>query len=234
MPLSIASSPVVLRCKGILFDMDGILISSLGSVERSWTKWATLRGVDPAYALSLIHGRRAIESVAIMRPDLDSVEELNLIEDIELADGEGITVLPGVKELIAALPRERWTVVTSATDRLASMRLQAAGFVLPDRLVTAESVDEGKPSPAPYLAGADLLGYAPEECVVFEDSASGVAAGCAANCTVIATTFSHEAEHLECADYLVRDLTGIRAYLSPDSAGLTLTITPSDLAPAAE
>ena len=71
-----ASSPVSLRCKGILFDMDGILISSLGSVERSWTKWAKMRGVDPAYAISFVHGRRAIESVAALRPDLDSAAEL--------------------------------------------------------------------------------------------------------------------------------------------------------------
>jgi sugar-phosphatase len=37
MASSISSSPVHIRCKGVLFDMDGILISSLGSVERSWT-----------------------------------------------------------------------------------------------------------------------------------------------------------------------------------------------------
>jgi len=222
----IASSPVLLRCKGILFDMDGILISSLGSVERSWTKWAQMRGVDPAYALTVIHGRRAIESVAMLRPDLDSGEELKLIEDIELADGEGITVLPGVCELIAALPRGRWTVVTSATERLARMRLAASGFPVPDRLVTAETVSEGKPNPAPFLAGAALLGFAPEECVVFEDSASGVTAGCAAGCTVVATTFSHEAEDLECADYLVRDLTGVGVSVLPGDEGLALRFTP--------
>lgn len=226
MASSIASSPVLVRCKGILFDMDGILISSLGSVERSWTKWAEMRGVDPAYALSQIHGRRAIESAAELRPDLDSAEELKLIEDIELADGEGITVLPGVMDLIAALPKERWTVVTSATERLARMRLAASGFVVPDRLVTAESVNEGKPNPAPYLVGAALLGYAPAECVVFEDSASGVAAGCAAGCIVVATTFSHEAEHLECANYLVRDLTGVTASVLPGGEGLSLRFTP--------
>lgn len=220
----LASSPVLVRCKGILFDMDGILISSLGSVERSWTKWANMRGVDAAYALTMIHGRRAIESVAMLRPDLDPVEELKLIEDIELADGEGITVLPGVKELIAALPKQRWTVVTSATDRLARMRLVGSGFNLPNRLVTAETVNEGKPHPAPYLAGAAVLGFAPEECVVFEDSASGVAAGCAAGCIVVATTFSHEAEHLECANYLVRDLSGMAVSVTPE--GLALRFVP--------
>lgn len=223
---SLASSPVLIRCQGILFDMDGILISSLGSVERSWTRWANLRGVDPAYALSMIHGRRAIESVAMLRPDLDAEGELKLIEDIELADGEGITVLPGVRELIAALPPNRWTVVTSATGRLARMRLTASGFTLPERLVTAETVNEGKPNPAPYLAGAALLGFGPEECVVFEDSASGVTAGCAAGCIVVGTTFSHEAEHLECADYLVRDLSGVTATVLSGAEGLALRFTP--------
>jgi sugar-phosphatase len=220
----LASSSVLVRCKGILFDMDGILISSLGSVERSWTKWAKMRGLDPAHVLSMIHGRRAIESVAMLRPDLDPAGELKLIEDFELADGEGITVLPGVKELIAALPEDRWTVVTSATEHLARMRLAGSGFKVPQRLVTAETVNEGKPNPAPYLAGAALLGLAPGECVVFEDSASGVAAGCAAGCIVVATTFSHEAEHLECANYLVRDLSGMAVSVLPD--GLALRFTP--------
>ena len=226
MAFSIASSPVLVRCKGILFDMDGILISSLGSVERSWTKWALMRGIDPAYAISIVHGRRAIESVAILRPDLDSAAELKIIEDIELADGEGITVLPGVGELLAALPNNRWTVVTSATERLARLRLAAGGVPVPERLVTAETINQGKPHPAPFLAGAALLGFAPEDCVVFEDSESGAQAGHAAGCTVVATTFSHSAENLEAANYLVTDLTGVTVAALPGDSGLELRFTP--------
>jgi sugar-phosphatase len=226
MASSITSSPVTVQCKGILFDMDGILISSLGSVERSWTKWAQMRNVDPAHALSVIHGRRAIESAAMLRPDLDSAEELKLIEDIELADGEGITVLPGVQKLIVSLPKDRWTVVTSATERLARMRLAEAGFDVPERLVTADTVNEGKPHPAPFLAGAGLLGFASSECVVFEDSASGVMAGHRAGCTVIATTFSHAVEDLGAADYLLPDLTGLTASVLPGNEGLSLSFTP--------
>src|SRR6201994_5178810 len=105
MVLSQTSSPVELRCKGVLFDMDGILISSIGSVERSWSRWAEMRGVDPEYACKMAHGRRAIETAALLRPDLDSEAELRLIEDIELSDGEGLAVLPGGLEMLQALPQ---------------------------------------------------------------------------------------------------------------------------------
>jgi mannitol-1-/sugar-/sorbitol-6-phosphatase len=220
----VSSSPVILRCQGLLFDMDGILISSLASVERSWTKWANLRGLDPAHVLSVIHGRRAIESAAELRPDLDPNAELKLIEEIECADGEGVEVLPGVLELLKSLPANRWTVVTSATGKLARTRLAMVGIPVPEQLITADSVALGKPNPAPYLAGAAILGFPPETCVVIEDSASGVLAGEAAGCKVIATTFSHEAEDLEAAHYLVRDLTGVEAKTTAD--GLELHFHP--------
>jgi len=224
MAQSQACSPALIRCKGILFDMDGILISSIGSVERSWTKWANLRQVDPALTLETARGRRAIETIAMMRPDLDSEAELKIIEDIEIADNEGLSVLPGVVELLAVLPEDRWTVVTSATERLARIRMAASGIAVPRRLVTAEHVTRGKPHPEPFVAGAALLGVAPAECVVFEDSASGAIAGRAAGCTVVATTFSHPAELLDAAHYLVRDLTRIK--VEGDGDALVLKILP--------
>lgn len=226
MTSNVTSSPVEIRCKGVLFDMDGILISSIGSVERSWTKWAKMRGVDPEYAIKTAHGRRAIESAALLRPDLDSEAELRLIEDIELADGEGLAVLPGVLELLRALPHDRWTVVTSATERLARMRLAQAGIPLPERLVTADDVAQGKPDPAPYLAGAALLRVPAEDCVVFEDAESGTQAGRAAGCTVIATTFSHDAESLRAAHYLIEDVTGVQARNLAGDQGMVLTFNP--------
>jgi sugar-phosphatase len=224
MPSSVSPAPVLIRCKGILFDMDGILISSIGSVERSWTKWAHLRGVDPALARKTAHGRRAIETIAKLRPDLDSEKELKVIEDIEVEDNEGLTVLPGVLGLLAALPSDRWTVVTSATERLARIRLAAGGIPVPDHLVTADHVTRGKPHPEPFLTGAALLGVAPRECVVFEDSSSGAKAGRAAGCTVVATTFSHPAELLDAAHYLLRDLTGIRVESAADQIVIHFTL----------
>src|SRR5580658_4091295 len=104
------SSPVTIQCKGILFDMDGILISSIGSVERSWTRWSLLRGIDPVYACSIAHGCRAIETIAKLRPDLDSEPELLMIEEFEINDAADLRVLPGVLDLIASLPQGSWAV----------------------------------------------------------------------------------------------------------------------------
>jgi sugar-phosphatase len=226
MASSSASSPVEIPCQGVLFDMDGILISSLGSVERCWTKWANLHGIDPEYACRMAHGCRSIDTVALLRPDLDAEAENDLIEGMEVADTEGILLLPGVLDLLTALPADRWTVVTSATDRLARVRLAAGGVPVPERLITAESVTEGKPHPAPYLAGAALLGFAPEECVVFEDAASGTKSGRAAGCTVVATTFSHPIETLDAAHYLIEDVTGVSVETLAGGKGLLLKLTP--------
>lgn len=208
--------------------MDGVLISSIGSVERSWNRWSLMRGVDPEYARSIAHGCRSIDTVAILRPDLDPETENNIIEGFEMEDKEGVAALPGVAKLLAALPRSRWTVVTSATEPLARVRLATGGIPEPDRIVTAENVHEGKPDPAPYLAGAALLGLRPEECVVFEDAASGVQSGRAAGCTVVATTFSHSAESLAAAHYVIKDMTGLTATLDGDQ-GLALRFTPLEL-----
>jgi len=226
MESSLTSSPVTIRCKGFLFDMDGILISSLGSVERSWTKWALLRGIDPKGAVSIAHGRRAIETIAVLCPDLNAEEELRVIEEIEVNDNEGLTVLPGVLKLLSALPKDRWTVVTSATERLARVRLAAGGIPVPERLVTAETVRLGKPDPAPYLAGAALLGLAAEDCVVFEDSPAGVKSGRAAGCTVVATTFSHSIQALEAAHYLIEGLTEVEVSVLGGDEGLALKLNP--------
>lgn len=223
---SVIASPLQVTCKAILFDMDGILISSLGSVERSWTKWAALRGIEPAYAIKIAHGCRSIETVAKLRPDLDAEEENRFIEQMEIDDTEGIEALPGALALLRSLPPDRWTVVTSATAPLARVRLAAGGIPIPKQIVAAEDVAEGKPNPAPYLAGARLLGFAPSECIVFEDAESGSKAGRAAGCTVIATTFSHSIEQLSAAHYLVPDLTRVTAESIQGGEAIALRFTP--------
>jgi mannitol-1-/sugar-/sorbitol-6-phosphatase len=215
-----------LKIRGILFDMDGVLVSSIGSVERSWTKWALEVGLDPEAAIAAAHGRRSIDSVRAMRPDLDAEAENKKIEDWEVEDREGVEQLAGVGALIAQLPAKTWTVVTSATKRLAISRLEAAGIFPPERFITADVVSKGKPDPEPYRKGAELLGFAPHECLVIEDAVSGATAGRAAGCMVLATTLSHSIESLEAADWIVETLEGIHVTVLPANEGLELDFQP--------
>jgi sugar-phosphatase len=189
--------------------MDGVLVSSLGSVERSWAKWGEMRGVDAALAIKTAHGQRAIETLRKLRPDLNDIEELKLIEEIEIADKDDIQVLAGVRRILAALPQKYWTIVTSATEKLARARLGYAGLAVPQHFITADMVRHGKPNPEPYLKGAALLGLKPEDCLVIEDSSAGALAGHAAGCKVLATLFSHTVESLTSADWIVQSLEGV-------------------------
>jgi mannitol-1-/sugar-/sorbitol-6-phosphatase len=213
-----------------LFDMDGVLISSLGSVERSWEKWAVSRGIDPSLAIRTAHGRRAIETVRLLRPDLNDLAELEWIEEMEVADNVGLEILAGVCPILRALPEKFWTVVTSATERLARSRMAHGGVPVPARIVSADVVAHGKPHPEPYLKGAELLGLAPADCLVIEDSASGAEAGHAAGCRVLATLFSHSLESLTAADWIVPSLEEVRFTLANDSIELEFTPVPRNQA----
>src|SRR5579875_1643022 len=100
MGVSSAAGMITLHPRGILFDMDGVLVSSLGSVERSWETWAKARGIDPAHAIRTAHGRRAIETVRLLRPDLNDMEELQWIERMEIEDKIGLETLEGVERIL--------------------------------------------------------------------------------------------------------------------------------------
>lgn len=215
-----------LSVKGILFDMDGVLVSSIGSVERSWAKWAELHGLDPVATVQNAHGRRSIDSIRAIRPDLDAEAENKKVEDWEVEDREGVEQLAGVGALIEQLPPGSWTIVTSATKRLAGARLEAAGIVPPPSFITADVVSNGKPDPEPYRKGAQLLGFAPQDCLVIEDAVSGATAGRAAGCKVLATTLSHSIESLDAADWIVDSLEGIKVRILSENRGIELDFQP--------
>jgi mannitol-1-/sugar-/sorbitol-6-phosphatase len=206
--------------------MDGVLISSIGSVERAWTKWANRHGLDPDRVLHSVHGRRAIESVQLLRPDLDPLREHKWIEEMEIEDSGDIETLRGVRSLLTSLPDSYWTIVTSATKRLTLVRLAAGRVPAPEKIITADDVVNGKPDPEPYRKGAELLGFAPENCIVVEDSASGVRAGKEAGCRVLATTFSHSVESLGQADWIVESLEDVKVKVFSSGTALELEFSP--------
>jgi sugar-phosphatase len=215
---------VTVEAAGLLFDMDGVLVSSLGSVVRSWRQWAEEYGVPDADQVVVPHGTRAVEIMESLKPGVDIVAGLKRIEDIEVADVHDIELLDGVKALLDSLPKDRWTIVTSATRLLLLARLGAAGLPVPNELITAESVTRGKPDPEPYRKGAEIIGQDVTKCVVVEDAPNGIGAGLAAGARVIAVAGTHTVEELRAtgATWVVETLANVRA--TATNAGITLEI----------
>ncbi len=218
------SGLVALEVAGILFDMDGVLISSIGSVNRSWRKWAEHYGIPNAETFQVPHGVRAADIIAMLKPDLDPHEGLRLIEDIEMVDVDDLKVLPGAHALLESLPLERWAIVTSATGRLARERLRVAGLPAPERMISAEMVERGKPDPEPYRRGAELIHAPAVACLVVEDAPSGVGAGMAAGCRVLGVLGTHSEDELRAAgaSWIVESLEDVSASATP--GGLTLSL----------
>jgi sugar-phosphatase len=218
------TEPISVTAKGILFDMDGVLVSSIESVVRSWRLWAKRYDVPNAESFNLPHGVRAKDIIKTLLPDVDLQEAARVIEDIEVEDVADLRVLPGVKTLLGGLPPERWAIVTSSTRRLLLARLGAAGLPVPERIISGDDVERGKPDPEPYRRGAELLGFRPEECVVVEDAPSGVAAGKAAGCRVLGVLGTHSSEELIEADWVVESLEELAVRVDPN--GLELRFLP--------
>ena len=196
---------VLLPCRALLFDADGVLVDSDASVERSWTRWAERWGLSPADVYATVHGRRSADTVALLIDPEDRPAALDDIDRFEIEDAEGVTACPGASEILASLPAGSWAVVTSGTRALATARLQAAGLPTPAVLITADDVEAGKPDPAGYMAASRELGVPIEECLVLEDSPAGLAAGIAAGAQVLGVSDRAGAAG---AEDVVRDLAG--------------------------
>lgn len=196
-----------LIASALLFDLDGVLADSTRSVVRAWSAWARRVGIEPDELLPKVHGRRAIETIRAARPDLDAEAELATLVADETTDNADTEEIPGARALVSGLPPGVWAIVTSGLREVATARLVASGIPIPRVMVTAESIERGKPDPDCYLKGAEALGVAPEDCVVVEDAPIGAAAARAAGMRVIALTTTHRADQLEPADLIVPDLT---------------------------
>ena len=191
----------------VLFDLDGTLIDSTPVVERSWLRWAEEFGIELS-GFGSWHGIPAAQIVTTMLPEDQWPDGVRRIEQIEIADVEGILVLPGAVAALAALPSGRAAIVTSCVWPLAMARIAATGLSAPDVIVTADQVRVGKPDPAPYLLAAQRLGVDPADCLVVEDAPAGLTSALAAGAARLAVVTTHAADQLE-ADAVIADLDSV-------------------------
>jgi sugar-phosphatase len=180
------SRTVEITVAGVLFDSDGVLVDSHRQVEVAWRTLCDEFGVDYARLATELVGVPARQTLARHLAG-DALERAVVrLEELEVETADPTDPIAGAHGLLAALPADRWAIVTSATRRLGEARWRGAGLPLPRRSVTYDDVQLGKPHPEPFLTGAARLGVAAGDCVVFEDSASGADAAVAAGARVIA------------------------------------------------
>ena len=216
----------LIQCSAMLFDMDGVLVDSTPAVARVWTSWALEHGLVPDEVVRRAHGRPSLATIRELLPHGDHDAENREVERREIEDIADVVALPGALDLLQAIPEARWTVVTSASRRLAEVRLRAAGLPVPKHLITASDLQRGKPFPDPYLKGAEILGISPADCVVAEDAASGVRSGKAACARVLGLlTTSTEEELLNAgADWMADNLSSLSLDPHGPTSGLTFRL----------
>ena len=215
-----------IHCRGVLFDLDGVLVDSTPAVARVWTIWANKHGFVPEEVVRQAHGRPSLTTIRELLPHADHDAENREVERGEIEDVDGVVPLPGALDLLQALPQDRWAIATSCTRRLAEVRIRAARLPMPKHLITSDDVRHGKPDPEPYLKAAKALGFAPTDCVVMEDAPAGTRAGKAAGARVFALrTTAPDAELTQSgANWIANDLASLRLNSSDHQSQLELIL----------
>ncbi|MFD7612588.1 HAD family hydrolase [Streptomyces sp. NPDC059828] len=172
--------------KFVLFDVDGTLVDAVSNQRQVWRTWAKHYGLDGDEVYQVALRTRPMETFALVAADRDPHEclaTLHELEDEDVRTGD-YAAFDGASELLHGLPSGSWALVTSNYEHRVRGRFLRTGLPVPGLVVDAAAVEEGKPSPVPYLRAAARLGAAPEDCLVIEDAPSGVQSGLRAGMTV--------------------------------------------------
>lgn len=212
-----------LTARALLFDLDGVLVDSIASVEFAWRDWAANHNMDADAILRVVHGRRAADTVAAVAPHLNLQDEVASLSQRESTESRGLHRIEGAAALVRRLDTNQWAVVTSGTRAVATFRLRIGGVPMPNTLVAAEDVTKGKPDPEGYLRAAQLLGRKPSECIVVEDAPAGLVAARAAGMQSIGVGTTFDVSQLADATMVVQRLADIDVQVDAESGLLHIT-----------
>lgn len=179
--------------QAVIFDMDGLMLDSERAVTRCLAKAAHEQGqaIEPAFWLRMVgKGDAACRAMLAERIGADAGQRLldrcHVLYD-EVVEA-GVPLRPGILALLDLLVARRIprAVATSTRRPLALRKLAAADLLRRfDTVCTSSDVAHPKPAPDIYLLAAERLRVAPAQCLVLEDSPTGVRAALAAGMTPI-------------------------------------------------
>lgn len=180
--------------EAIIFDMDGTIVDTehlWDEVRRGLARDAGLpwpEGTTQAM-MGMSTGEWSQHLVDVVGLPLTAPEAAEATVTAMAAHyRDGVTVLPGAVESVRRMgERYRLAIASSSPRLLIDTAIDVLGIAdLIEVSVSTEEVERGKPSPDGFLRAAELLGVAPERCVVVEDSSNGILAGLAAGMAVVA------------------------------------------------
>ena len=200
--------------RGVIFDLDGVLINSeplhcraFQAVLRSYG--VTLAEHDYYTSYIVYSDREVLERLLPQREVLEAAVAAKEQRYWELVEA-GVPPFRDGLALLAKTFGWRVALATGSIRREAEAALRSLG--IRDRfevVVTREDCRQGKPDPEPYLRAAEGLGLAPRRCVVIEDTPGGVQAAKSAGMIAVAVTHSCPPGQLIGADLVVDDLGGV-------------------------
>lgn len=218
---------------GLLFDMDGVLIDSNAEIERFWKEWAAKSNKELSMhdITKHIHGRTTIETLRVLFGHLDEKGRLQILDAATAFDlNMRPSLINGASAFLQALRQftQHIGLVTSAPIPRAKLLLENLGiFSIFKYTVTGDEVNKGKPDPEPYLLGSHKMHIAPHDCLVFEDSNSGIQSAIHAGMYVIAVNNTMQHEHIiaNIKDYT--DLTCRNGTINIPEKNIEIRITKS-------
>jgi beta-phosphoglucomutase len=202
--------------KGVIFDMDGVLVDSEAFICKAACMMFAEHGVkvkpeDFVQFVGMGENRYLGGVAAKYNFPIDIERDKKRTYDIYLEIIKGnLRPLPGVHEFIAKCRKlgKKIAVASSADMRKAQGNLKEIGLPLEtfDAVIMAEDVVHKKPAPDIFLAAAKRLGLDPKDCLVIEDAITGVDAAKAAGSKCLAITSSFSKQQLAKADWFAADL----------------------------
>ncbi len=175
--------------KGIIFDMDGVILDSETISDRTWRIAAKEKGLEiNDKILNSCRGTNKNDSMAILKThygqDFDSAAFLERTSELfhQIEESEGIPLMHYAKEILEYLkPRYTLALASSTRGVTVERQLRTAGVIdFFETRTTGDMVVHSKPDPEIYLMACKSVGLEPAECYAIEDSLNGIKSAYAA------------------------------------------------------
>jgi HAD superfamily hydrolase (TIGR01509 family) len=178
--------------RGVLFDMDGIVLDSEILYSRFWREAAAFHGYTMSYeqslkmrALNTHLGINMIYSFFGEDADYHTIRNTRIRMMEAFIQENGVEVKPGIFELMAYLKAQGIRTAITSSSPLPRIQSHLSRLGLDtafDQLCSGHDMPNGKPAPDIYLHGAKVLGLKSEECLALEDAQAGILSAFRAGC----------------------------------------------------